>query len=275
MGGITAVVGLILAPFTLGASLIVTGVGVGVSTLGGVAAGASNITNMVNQSSDRKAVRSIIKEFEEKINAVVTWLQEICNSVQAIRNTFQTADVPGTMDSSFSDENLARLGLRAGRGLGAIPELIRLVQVVNIGKIAAQATRAVRVAEAVTGVLSALFLAVDIFFIAVDAKEIHHIRQAKAAEERTNSQPVSETETEDSVSTFDKAVLVVKESDSAEPDKSEEKNQSSSETTQTKSEIMKFVKSVREAADNLQEVLDEIRSIISSIPSFGDESDLE
>uniref|UniRef100_A0A3Q3IFM1 Uncharacterized protein n=1 Tax=Monopterus albus TaxID=43700 RepID=A0A3Q3IFM1_MONAL len=190
MGGITAVVGLILAPFTLGASLIVTGVGVGVSTLGGVAAGASNITNMVNQSSDRKAVRSIIKEFEEKINAVVTWLQEICNT-----------------------DNLARLGLRAGRGLGAIPELIRLVQVVNIGKIAAQATRAVRVAEAVTGVLSALFLAVDIFFIAVDAKEIHHIRQAKAAEERTNSQPVSETETEDSVSTFDKAVLVVKELD--------------------------------------------------------------
>ncbi|ROL53183.1 Apolipoprotein L3 [Anabarilius grahami] len=35
-GGITALVGLILAPFTLGASLIVTGVGVGVGVAGGV-----------------------------------------------------------------------------------------------------------------------------------------------------------------------------------------------------------------------------------------------
>nr|XP_020444589.1 uncharacterized protein LOC109953442 [Monopterus albus] len=211
---------------------------------------------MVNQSSDRKAVRSIIKEFEEKINAVVTWLQEICNSLQAIRNRFQTADVPGTMDSSFSDENLTRLGLRAGRGLGVIPELIRLVQVVNIGKIAAQASRVVRVAEAVTGVLSGLFIAVDLFFIAMDAKEIHHIRQAKAAEERTTSQPVSENETEGFVRTSDNAPLV-------------------SEESRVKSDLMKFVKSVREAADNLQGVLDEIKSIISFIPSFGDESELE
>uniref|UniRef100_A0A3Q3JJG9 Uncharacterized protein n=1 Tax=Monopterus albus TaxID=43700 RepID=A0A3Q3JJG9_MONAL len=196
MGGITSIVGLILAPFTLGTSLIVTGVGVGVSTLGGAAAGASNITNMVNQSSDRKAVRSIIKEFEEKINAVVTWLQEIYNSLQEIRNRFESAD---TIDRNSSENQLARLGLRAGRGLGGISELVRLVQVVNIGRIAAQATRAVRVAETVTGVLSGLFIAVDIFFIAMDAKEIHHIRQAKAAEERTASQPMFVNETEDSV----------------------------------------------------------------------------
>uniref|UniRef100_A0A3Q3Q5Y7 Uncharacterized protein n=1 Tax=Monopterus albus TaxID=43700 RepID=A0A3Q3Q5Y7_MONAL len=190
IGSLAGVV-LVLAPFTFGTSLIVTGVGVGVSTLGGVTAGASNITKMVNQSSDRKAVRSSIKEFKEKINAVVTWLQEICNSLQAIRDRFQTADVPDNMDISFSEEQLARLGFRVGR---------------------AQASRVVRVSEAVTGVLSGLFVAVDLFFIAMDAKEIHHIRQAKAAEERTTSQPGSETETEDSVSTFDKAVLVVKES---------------------------------------------------------------
>lgn len=96
VGGITSIVGLILAPFTLGASLIVTGVGVGVGAFGGVTAGASNITNMVNQSSDHKVVRSIIKEFEEKINAVVTWLQEISNSLQTIRSL---CDTPDTGDS--------------------------------------------------------------------------------------------------------------------------------------------------------------------------------
>nr|XP_020441214.1 apolipoprotein L3-like [Monopterus albus] len=227
VGGITSIVGIILAPFTLGASLIVSGVGMGMSTVGGVAAGASNITNMVNQSSDRKAVRSIIKEFEEKINAVVTWLQAICNSLQAIKNTFQSADIPDNMDSSFSDEKLARLGLRAGKALDAIPKLIRLVQAISTGKIAAQATKAVRVADKLTGVFSALFIAIDLFFIAMEAKEIHHIRQ------------------------------------------------SSSKTTQARSDLMKFVKSVREAADNLQGVLDELRSMISSIPSFGDDNELE
>ncbi|XP_029353109.1 serine/threonine-protein kinase Nek3-like [Echeneis naucrates] len=56
VGGITSIMGLILTPFTFGASLIVTGVGVGVGALGGLTAGASNVRNMVNQASDRKAV---------------------------------------------------------------------------------------------------------------------------------------------------------------------------------------------------------------------------
>ncbi|XP_078145334.1 serine/threonine-protein kinase Nek4-like isoform X2 [Centroberyx gerrardi] len=177
VGGITSIVGLILTPFTLGASLIVTGVGIGVAAAGGVTAGVSNITKMVNQSSDRKAIRSIIKEFDEKISAVVVWLQEITEGLENIRMRCESADF---QDSSFSQENLAKLGIRAGRGVGGISELVRLVQVMNIGRVAAQTARAVRVAEVATGVLAGLFVAADIFFIAMDAKEIHHIRQAKA-----------------------------------------------------------------------------------------------
>uniref|UniRef100_A0A8C1P754 non-specific serine/threonine protein kinase n=1 Tax=Cyprinus carpio TaxID=7962 RepID=A0A8C1P754_CYPCA len=48
-GGITALVGAILAPFTLGASLIVSGVGIGVSVAGGVTGGAFNIVDTVKQ----------------------------------------------------------------------------------------------------------------------------------------------------------------------------------------------------------------------------------
>lgn len=60
-GGITSIVSLILAPFTLGASLIVTGVGIGVAVAGGATAGVSNITNMVNQSTDCLAIKNIIR----------------------------------------------------------------------------------------------------------------------------------------------------------------------------------------------------------------------
>uniref|UniRef100_A0A8C4DU78 non-specific serine/threonine protein kinase n=1 Tax=Dicentrarchus labrax TaxID=13489 RepID=A0A8C4DU78_DICLA len=265
-GGITAIVGLILSPFTLGASLIVTGVGIGVSTLGGVTAGASNIRNLVKSSSDRKAVRTIIKEFEEKMKAVITWIKQINESLQAIRSRFESADL-STEHTEFSPENLVRLGSRAGRGLGGIAELVRLVQVVNVGKIVAQTSRAIRVAEVATGVFSGLFLAVDLFFIAMDAKEIHHIRQAKAAERRgeASSESVSETETPS-----DQASLVPS-SPMQESEESETQDQSSQNTTPIRSELMKFVRSIREAADNLQKVLDDFKSVISSIPSLQNE----
>lgn len=269
VGGITSIVGLILAPFTLGASLIVTGVGVGVGAVGGVTAGASNITNMVNQANDRKAVRSIIKEIEQKIKAVVTWLQEISHSLQTVRSR---CDKHNTDNSSLNDDYLLRLSLRAGRGIGGAAELLRLVQVMNVGRIAAQASRAVRVAEVATGVLSGLFIAVDIFFIAMDAKEIHNIRQAKAADESAKSESGSNTQTYDDMPSFDNAELLMQD---FKPDTEESQNQSSPDMTPVKSEIMKFVRSIRQAADDLQKIVDELRSISSSIPLLGDGSELE
>ncbi|XP_041799978.1 serine/threonine-protein kinase Nek8-like [Chelmon rostratus] len=175
VGGITSIVGIALAPFTLGTSLVVTAIGAGVGVAGGVTAGVSNITNIVNQSSDRKAVQSIIKEFNEKINAVALWLQEISNSLQIISRCC-SSDMPNDEDSSLN----ARFGTKVGK---SISELLQLLRVVSIGRIAAQASRAVRVAAAATSVLSALFVAADIFFIAMDAKEIRNMRQTEARSE--------------------------------------------------------------------------------------------
>ncbi|KAM9400626.1 serine/threonine-protein kinase Nek1-like isoform 1-T2 [Salvelinus alpinus] len=170
-GGITSIVGLILAPFTLGTSLIVTGVGIGVAVTGGATAGVSNITNMVNQSTDRKAIKNIIKEFQEKMNSVVTSLQNIAEGLETPRMSVSFTTERGSLNA----EKLANAGARVGRGLGSIPELVRLVQVASIGKVAAKTARAVRVLEMATGIFSAFFVAVDIFFIAMDAKEIHNI----------------------------------------------------------------------------------------------------
>lgn len=56
-------------------------------------------------------------------------------------------------------------------------ELVRIIWFATIGKGAAQASRTGRVAGALSGVLSGLFLAMEIFFIAKESMEIHQINQ--------------------------------------------------------------------------------------------------
>ncbi|XP_074540327.1 uncharacterized protein LOC141801249 [Halichoeres trimaculatus] len=185
-GGITTIVGLILAPFTFGASLIVTGVGIGVGVAGGVAAGASNITNMVSESSNRKAFQSIIKEFDEKVNAVDFWLQEVGFSLESLRDRSPPAP-PGEMEGSFRGERGGKTATELSRGICTITAVtVQGVRVAKIGEIAAKVSRAVRVTEVATSTLSAIFLAFDLVCIALDAREVHRIRQAKGGGETTS-----------------------------------------------------------------------------------------
>ena len=59
VGGVTAIAGLALAPFTFGASLVVTAVGVGVATAGGITSASAAISDNVNNMHDRKKVSCI------------------------------------------------------------------------------------------------------------------------------------------------------------------------------------------------------------------------
>nr|XP_023695248.1 apolipoprotein L domain-containing protein 1-like [Paramormyrops kingsleyae]XP_023695249.1 apolipoprotein L domain-containing protein 1-like [Paramormyrops kingsleyae] len=63
IGGVASLLGLALAPVTMGASLAVTQVGAVAALAGGLASGVSNITNMVNESMDRKNIEQIIQDF--------------------------------------------------------------------------------------------------------------------------------------------------------------------------------------------------------------------
>ncbi|KAK2913247.1 hypothetical protein Q8A67_001646 [Cirrhinus molitorella] len=241
-GGITSVVGLILAPFTLGASLIVTGVGIGTAVAGGITAGASNITNMVNQQTNRQKIKMIITEFQEKITSIICCIQNISEAVETLENEFSTSSLPGSLSGMSA-------GVRLGRGLGGIPELIRLTQVVNIGKIAAQAARAVRVVETVTGVLSALFIAVDIFFVFLDSKEIHNLRSdyaLKSSQESTSNQSAGSTD--EMSNNSDKTNLLSSNTQQAE---------------QLKSETMKFVSKIKETTEELRMILDTLRDALN------------
>ncbi|KAJ4949089.1 hypothetical protein JOQ06_020607 [Pogonophryne albipinna] len=64
VGGVAAIAGLALAPFTLGASLVITAVGVGVATAGGIASASAAISDNVHNLHDRKKVSRNLKREE-------------------------------------------------------------------------------------------------------------------------------------------------------------------------------------------------------------------
>ncbi|KAI4881532.1 hypothetical protein NFI96_029739 [Prochilodus magdalenae] len=168
-GGITSIVGAILAPFTLGASLIVTGVGIGVAVAGGVTGAVSNITDMVRQKTSRQEIEEILNTFQKIISPIIKCLKDIevlLNEVQAME-----------LNESSTQRIQAIFGIT--RGAGHAVELIRLVNVVEMGKVAAQVSRTVRAAAAMTGVVSGLFLLFDIAFITKDVIELRQIDKEK------------------------------------------------------------------------------------------------
>ncbi|XP_011618393.2 uncharacterized protein [Takifugu rubripes] len=67
VGGVTAVAGLVLAPFTFGASLVITAVGVGVATAGGITSASAAISDNINNMHDRKKVEIILQEYEAQL----------------------------------------------------------------------------------------------------------------------------------------------------------------------------------------------------------------
>ncbi|XP_067303714.1 uncharacterized protein [Pseudorasbora parva] len=169
-GGIAAVAGLCLAPFTLGASLIVTGIGVGVGVAGGVTTAASNITNTVKQNSFKECLQQI----EEKFKLVSL---KLLNPLNEVRKLLKKMSKFQDFASDSSSDNVQMMW-GAGRGaVGCAAGIISLGMLANVGRIAVQAARIGRAAAAVSGVLSGLLIIADTAFIVMDSKEIHEMRQ--------------------------------------------------------------------------------------------------
>ncbi|KAK5848269.1 hypothetical protein PBY51_005897 [Eleginops maclovinus] len=70
VGGVTAIAGLALAPFTFGASLLITAVGVGVATAGGIASASAAISDNVNNMHDRKKVEIVLSDYEAHLRTI-------------------------------------------------------------------------------------------------------------------------------------------------------------------------------------------------------------
>ncbi|KAJ4949090.1 hypothetical protein JOQ06_020608 [Pogonophryne albipinna] len=171
-GSITTITGLILAPFTAGVSLIVVAVGIGVATAGGVASASANITDTVHSKTDRKKVEKIIQDYEEEIKDIKECLEFLQEGMEALEEwNFETyAESISKKHLNQNVKHVMKEGGRAGKALVVNTEsLINTVQVLTA---AGSAAKAVQVMSITTGVMSGLFLALDVFFLAKDTMEL-------------------------------------------------------------------------------------------------------
>ncbi|XP_063297731.1 apolipoprotein L3-like, partial [Pelobates fuscus] len=183
-GGVTALVGLVLAPFTLGASLTVSAIGVGVATAGGVTGAIASIADNVHTKIKCREVEGILVN----VNKEKEKMQEMLKKIDAL-----ISDMKSLL--GVDNVDLARLG---GRGVYTVAEVARVIQLVKLSTTAAQGAGIVahgaRVAAAVSGIFAALFLAVDLANVVNSAMELG--KGAKSEEAKKIREVADELEKE-------------------------------------------------------------------------------
>nr|XP_020447218.1 LOW QUALITY PROTEIN: uncharacterized protein LOC109955423 [Monopterus albus] len=174
-------VGLILAPFTFGASIIVTAVGISVATAGSITSATANITDTVHSRMDRKKVERMIQDYQDEIKII----RECLEFLQEGMDTLQEWDFEKYSQSTakkalnHSVKHVLKEGGRAGKELMISTD--KLISTVHILGAAGGAAKAAKAISITTGVMSALFLALDVFFLAKDSHELRKGAKTKFA----------------------------------------------------------------------------------------------
>ncbi|XP_053475367.1 uncharacterized protein si:cabz01007807.1 isoform X2 [Ictalurus furcatus] len=99
VGGVAAIAGLALAPVTLGASLIVSAVGLGVATAGGITAASATISDNLHDMNDRKKIEVVVQDYETRLVELRRCLRFVAEGVRRLRfhpllrrNNYYTGD---------------------------------------------------------------------------------------------------------------------------------------------------------------------------------------
>ncbi|XP_067087927.1 uncharacterized protein [Osmerus mordax] len=154
VGGIAAVAGVVLSPFTFGASLALTAIGVGVATAGGVTGASAAIAHKVSVTQDRKKIETVIKDYRAHVDDLEACLAFINRGVGSLRK-----------------HNLAVL-------TGVHTKAVRVAKVVEV---AGDSARAMDASSKASGVLNGFSLGMDLFYSDKDRQKLKKGLESKFA----------------------------------------------------------------------------------------------
>ncbi|XP_067088382.1 apolipoprotein L3-like [Osmerus mordax] len=199
-GGITSIAGLLLAPFTLGTSLIVAGVGLGLGVVGAV----SNIKSTKDRSEVKDSIEKLLAEFN-------TLMEPIEENLELIQDDL---DFLKKCKESSSTDNILKF-LRSGSSgacwlLNGVEDVAFLANVVKLSKMSTISIQSIRSALHFSVVLTGLLAVVDIAFIWADARELHEMSREQRRHAKTETLQFIKS-IEDTASRCQKAVNELKE----------------------------------------------------------------
>ncbi|XP_078539618.1 apolipoprotein L3-like [Lissotriton helveticus] len=154
-GGALALGGLVLAPFTGGASLVVAGAGLGVSTLGGVTSAGASVVNAINSKMDKDKVEALMKECQTRLEKIKQNIEVASHLAEEIREL----EVSANPDFGNMFIGVGQAGLH-------LSKLVKTLQVLESGRLLA------RVAGSATVVFSAFFVVFDLLSLIHSGKEL-------------------------------------------------------------------------------------------------------
>ncbi|KAK9971330.1 hypothetical protein ABG768_024703 [Culter alburnus] len=182
-GGIAALAGLAFSPFTFGASLALTGAGAVAGVAGGVTGAASNITNVIKQKNLRETIEKIINDFQNTVKPMIELLSEINNDTEDIDLMEQTSNKHICQRAARSAVEVIKIVkvyevAEKGKTCAGAAKAIRAhVKAAKVVHATAETAKAIRKTAAITGGVSALFLALDVYCIVQDSAELSEMNQ--------------------------------------------------------------------------------------------------
>ncbi|XP_058627135.1 apolipoprotein L3-like [Onychostoma macrolepis] len=180
-GGVTTIAGLALAPFTLGASVAVAGVGSIMAFGGGVGSGLVNFMKMHQQKKLIQNVKNGLEEFQNKIKPMTDILNVICEHYNEILRHLNKPE----------DDIRGFIKCAAGAS-----EILCFMRIDDIGEVAAQASKTVRLTTTLTGVFAGISLVFDILSVIEDNKTLDDLNKL------SGNHQISESEMESKAGKF-------------------------------------------------------------------------
>ncbi|XP_026214582.1 apolipoprotein L3 [Anabas testudineus] len=139
-GGVAAAAGVILSPFTMGASLALTVVGVGVAAAGGVTGASAAIAHKVNTTQDKKKLDKIFQDYDNLMKDIMFCLKYINTGFELLK------------EKGSSTLNQAR------RDLG------NLSKVIDLAATGGASAKAIEANSKASGLIEGFALGMDFYF---------------------------------------------------------------------------------------------------------------